>query len=164
MIEALVGAFRDRDRSMPQRKNLVLSQLQSRGTTAARSQIMRSIKSQGNRTTEQRLRFALVSHGIQGWVLHPKDLPGRPDFYFASRKLAVFVDGCFWHGCRVCGHIQRLKTPFWRSKIAGNRARDRRRTKDLIKKGIVVLRFWEHDLVHGTYSCIAAIKEAIDAC
>jgi hypothetical protein len=58
-----------------------------------RSEAMRRIRAKGNKSTEQRLRFALVSRRVRGWVLHAKHLPGRPDFVFPRRKLAVFVDG-----------------------------------------------------------------------
>ena len=68
---------------------------------AVRSRVMKAIRSRGNRTTEKRLRALMVRHGIRDWVMHPRDVPGTPEFYFSARKLALFTDGCFWPGCVV---------------------------------------------------------------
>lgn len=113
--------------------------------TAARSAAMGKIRSRNNRTTELRLRMALIREGRRGWVLHP-DLPGRPDFFFISGKLAVFVDGCFWHGCNKCGHVPKTRSRFWSAKIERNRQRDKRTARALRSSGIRVLRIWEHSL------------------
>lgn len=67
-----------------------------------RSKIMAAIKGRNNKSTELRLRMILVSLGISGWKMQKQGMPGRPDFYFESRKLIIFVDGCFWHGCPKC--------------------------------------------------------------
>ena len=65
------------------------------------------------RTTEKRLRALLVQRGISGWVMNAADLPGRPDFVFRRRRLAVFVDGCFWHGCDRCQKASKSNVSFW---------------------------------------------------
>lgn len=70
-----------------------------------RSRTMAAIRGKHNRTTELRLKMALIRRGIKGWKLHASELPGKPDFYFKNKRLAVFVDGCYWHGCPRCGHI-----------------------------------------------------------
>src|SRR6266853_5385354 len=103
--------------------------------SAARSRQMAAVKAGGNRSTERRLRAALVAAGISGWQIAPKDVPGRPDFYFRDQRLAVFVDGCFWHGCRKCGHIPSTNRPFWHAKIMGNRTRDRLTNAKLRREG-----------------------------
>ena len=64
-----------------------------------RSQVMAAIRSKGNKDTELKLAAILRAHGIKGWRRH-RPLPGKPDFIFPKHRLAVFVDGCFWHGCR----------------------------------------------------------------
>ncbi|MBI3119618.1 MAG: hypothetical protein HYZ00_13065, partial [Candidatus Hydrogenedentes bacterium] len=87
------------------------------GTTEITSQIMSSIRAKGNRTTEVAFRMALVRRGIKGWSLHPKTVSGRPDIYFAEERLAVFLDGCFWHGCRRCGRVPERNNAFWRHKF-----------------------------------------------
>lgn len=78
--------------------------------------------------------------------MHEKGVPGSPDFYFPAELLAVFVDGCFWHGCPRCGHIPHTRRPFWQAKISQNRKRDRRARARLSRLGIRVIRIWEHAL------------------
>jgi DNA mismatch endonuclease (patch repair protein) len=70
----------------------------------------------------------------------------RPDFVFRTRKLAVFVDGCFWHGCPIHATQPKQNARFWREKIARNQARDRLVTRTLRARGWRVLRLWEHEL------------------
>jgi len=72
----------------------------------------------------------------------------------------VFVDGCFWHGCRKCGHIPRTNSRFWGAKITGNRARDRRMDRRLRRLGLRVVRFWEHDLQLNLGECLRAVCSA----
>ena len=72
---------------------------------------------------------------------------GNPDFVFPKRKLSVFVDGCFWHGCPRHFIRPRGNAAFWRRKIAANRARDRIVNRTLRRQGWEVLRIWEHELV-----------------
>ncbi len=101
--------------------------------------------------------MALVRTGISGWIGHPKDIPGKPDFYFESARLAVFVDGCFWHGCAKCGHIPKTNQTFWAAKIDGNRKRHRKVKRLLSAQGIDSLRFWEHQLQEDVHRCVAKI-------
>jgi len=68
-------------------------------TKKKRSEVMAAIRSTGNRATELRLAAIFREHGITGWSRH-QPLPGKPDFIFRRERLAIFVDGCFWHGCR----------------------------------------------------------------
>lgn len=127
-----------------------------------RSKTMKAVRGTGNRTTEQRLRYALVSAGISGWTLHRKDIDGKPDFFFEESSLAVFVDGCFWHGCPRCGHVPRKNSKFWQTKISRNRQRDWDKAKALRKAGCVVLRFWEHELKDNLSDCILRIRETLE--
>ena len=82
---------------------------------------------------------------ITGWRRGSK-LRGKPDFVFLHLKTAVFVDGCFWHGCPKHGTKPKTRAAFWLAKITGNKARDRRVNRLLRTKGWVVLRIWEHEL------------------
>jgi len=109
---------------------------------------MSSIRGRNNKSTELRLRMALVKAGLKGWVLHPQDVFGKPDVFFVKKKLAIFVDGCFWHGCRVCGHIPKTRSAFWRAKIERNRARASLVKRSLRRESIKVIRIWEHSLVN----------------
>lgn len=108
---------------------------------------MRRVRSTGNRSTERRLRAALVSRGISGWEMHAADLPGTPDFVFRSASLAVFVDGCFWHGCPRCDRrLPATNSEYWARKIQGNRRRARLVARALNRRGFGTLRIWEHEL------------------
>ena len=123
-------------------------------TSRARSANMRAIKSRGNRTTELKLRAMIVRLGIRGWQMHASIIEGCPDFFFTRERIAVFVDGCFWHGCPTCGHTPRANRQYWSKKLARNRARDIRITRALRSTGIRVLRLWECRLREAPGSCI----------
>lgn len=115
-------------------------------TSPARSAAMAEVRSKGNRTTERRLRMALVRAGVRGWKLHPKNLPGKPDFLFPVPKVIIFVDGCFWHGCSKCGHIPKSHTEFWKLKLQSTMSRDAAQAAELRARGFTVVRIWEHEL------------------
>lgn len=128
--------------------------------TATRSRIMSRIRSKGNLSTERRLRMLLVRAGISGWRALPADIPGNPDFIFPDRSLAVFVDGCFWHGCPKCYHRPSSNRKYWDAKALRNIARDKRVRGKLRRNGWSVLRIWEHDLAVPT-SAISRVKAAL---
>jgi DNA mismatch endonuclease, patch repair protein len=110
-----------------------------------RSRNMTSIRSKGNATTEGAFLQLLRKAKISGWRRH-LNLPGKPDFVFRSRRLAVFIDGCFWHGCPKCYRLPEDNRPYWKAKVLSNRRRDRRRTRELRLLDWRVLRVWEHSL------------------
>ena len=110
-----------------------------------RSELMSKIKSKGNKKTEIALLEELRRHKVTGWRRHAK-LPGKPDFIFQKAKLAIFVDGCFWHGCHIHFTPPRTRRIFWNSKIKNNKSRDRKNDKVLRSIGWTVLHIWEHDL------------------
>ena len=128
-----------------------------------RSKVMSSIRGKHNRSTEICLKMALVRSGVKGWELHSKNLPGTPDFYFPHAKLAVFVDGCFWHGCPKCGHIPKTRSEFWEAKIKRTKQRDRKKRLELRKIGISTLGIWEHELKEnsGVNNAIKKIEKKI---
>jgi DNA mismatch endonuclease (patch repair protein) len=115
-------------------------------SSKVRSRIMSHIRSKNNASTEKRLRMALVRAGVSGWHLHDRNLPGRPDFVFPKSSLALFVDGCFWHGCPKCGHYPQSNRKYWDAKINNNRLRDRAARSMLKASGWRVLRVWEHEM------------------
>ena len=126
-------------------------------TKRKRSAVMSAIRSRGNAATELRLITVFRAHGITGWrrgaslqwkVEGPKlkKFRVRPDFVFRPRRLAVFVDGCFWHGCPLHATSPKTNAAFWRKKIAANRTRDRRVTRTLRTMGRRVRRIWPHEL------------------
>lgn len=116
------------------------------GVSTVTSKTMAAIKGKNNRTTELKLRMALIRRKINGFRLHAKDLPGNPDFVFRKEKIAIFVDGCYWHGCPKCGHIPKTRSAFWSAKIKRNKKRDKQKNKELKGIGVRPLRFWEHEL------------------
>lgn len=130
-------------------------------TTPARSENMRAIKARRNRTTELRLRAYMVTLGIRGWQVRPRNLEGNPDFVFRRNKVVLFVDGCFWHGCPKCGHIPKTNRAYWQAKIARNRARDARTTRKLRRSGFHVVRLWECDLRQRPNVCLGRIRRAL---
>lgn len=114
-------------------------------TSEKRSLVMAAIKGRGNKDTELRLIAIMRVAGITGWRRNSK-LPGRPDFVFRAAKLAVFVDGCFWHGCRKHGRNPSSNREYWLPKLERNQRRDREVTRALKRRGWTVLRLWEHSL------------------
>lgn len=111
-----------------------------------RSGIMAAVHSKGNRSTEARLRACLVGSGVGGFILNAPDIPGRPDFAFGAKKVAVFVDGCFWHGCPSCYRRPATSQEYWDGKVGKNKARDEKNDAALEAMGWKPLRIWEHEL------------------
>jgi len=106
---------------------------------------MAAIRGRNNKTTEALLVVWLRRNGITGWRRH-LPLPGRPDFAFKQHKVAIFIDGCFWHGCPQHYRPPSSNPEFWFQKVESNRFRDRVANLLLRKKGWRVLRIWEHEL------------------
>src|SRR5260221_11784089 len=120
-----------------------------RNVTAKRSAAMAAVKGKHNSSTERAFAMALVRAGIQDWRMQAK-LTGRPDVYFDHQRLAVFLDGCFWHGCPRCGHFPKTNSKFWCAKIKRNKARDLKNNEILRRAGISVVRLWECSLKNET--------------
>jgi DNA mismatch endonuclease (patch repair protein) len=114
-------------------------------TREQRSRNMASIRSKGNATTERIFLRMLRDQQISGWRRHMA-LPGKPDFAFPLNHLAIFIDGCFWHGCPRCYRLPDDNRRYWQIKVLSNRRRDKARTRELRSRNWRVLRFWEHSL------------------
>ena len=128
--------------------------------SAKRSDVMSRIRSKGNKDTEQALMQLLRKNRISGWRRH---VPIRlnvektqnsfnlkpevmPDFVFRKERVVIFVDGCFWHGCKKHSNLPVNNRSFWFKKLEGNKCRDRQVVKMLRLQRWVVIRVWEHDL------------------
>ncbi|MEQ1859148.1 MAG: very short patch repair endonuclease [Chthoniobacteraceae bacterium] len=111
-------------------------------SSAQRSVVMSLIRSRGNRGTELRMIALLRAHGLTGWR-RGAPLPGSPDFVFRAANLALFVDGCFWHGCPRHGRLPGSRRGYWLPKLARNKSRDRAVTRALRAAGWRVVRVWE---------------------
>ena len=109
-----------------------------------RSEIMRKVKSNRNKSTELRLIEEFKKRSLVGWRRNVR-LFGRPDFVFPKLRIAVFVDGCFWHGHRCRNTTPKDHAEYWRIKIERNQLRDRAVTERLTKLGYLVIRIWECD-------------------
>lgn len=109
-----------------------------------RSANMRAIRAKDT-GPELVVRRALRNAGFTGYRLHRKELPGRPDIAFLSRKKAILVHGCFWHGHDCPEGLRRphSRQDYWLPKISGNQARDARHLAGLVAKGWNVLVVWE---------------------
>lgn len=130
-------------------------------SAARRSEIMANVRSAGNRATEGVFVSLLRKHRIKGWRRHTP-LFGKPDFVFRSSRLAIFIDGCFWHGCRVHCRLPSSNGCYWVTKIERNRRRDKLVNHTLRLKGWQVLRIWEHDLATANQlKCVARVRRAI---
>ncbi|MFA5887653.1 MAG: very short patch repair endonuclease [Candidatus Nanoarchaeia archaeon] len=119
----------------------------------ARSEIMSKIKSK-NTKIEVLLKKCLKGTHIR---FQPKIL-GRPDFGLANKKIAIFVDGCFWHKCPRCFRAPKSNKAYWESKIKRNVSRDKAITLELKDKGWKVMRFWEHEILSNPKSVTEKIK------
>lgn len=109
---------------------------------------------------EIKLRRQLTKESIKGYKIHYK-LTGKPDIVFPRRKIAIFIDGCFWHKCPKCFIKPRSNKPFWKKKINQNLKRDKKVNKTLKKQGWKVIRIWEHELKTDVGKCTNKIKKAI---
>ncbi len=103
----------------------------------------------------------MVRSGISGWHMHPEGVLGRPDFYFPQAKLAVFVDGCFWHGCPRCYRRPMSRTEYWDAKLQRNLLRDKSVSARLRAGGVSVLRLWEHELANSPDDVMRRVRERL---
>jgi DNA mismatch endonuclease (patch repair protein) len=129
-------------------------------TSKKRSEVMSLIRSKGNMNTEIRLLRLLRVARISGWRRHLR-LPGTPDFAFRESKLAIFTDGCFWHGCSRCQLKPKSNSQFWADKIDRNRRRDRRVNKELRVSGWTVVRVRECVLERSPQKVAILLKRCL---
>ena len=124
-------------------KNVTISSLRPKPKSEAVSQHMRGI---GTKRTgvEQRARRVLRLEKLK-FKGNVKTLPGTPDLVIPELDLAIFVNGCFWHGCPRCCTAPKYNRAWWNKKISNNRRRDRRVTRKLRNQGYSVIHLWEHD-------------------
>ena len=127
-----------------------------------RSAIMARVRGQGNARTELALLAVLRHHQITGWRRR-QSVFGNPDFVFRAQRLAIFVDGCFWHGCPKHATWPKQNAAFWRKKIRRNMARDRKVSRTLKKMGWRVLRIWQHEMTKKNERwLLVRIRHALD--
>jgi DNA mismatch endonuclease (patch repair protein) len=110
-----------------------------------RSEIMRAVKSSGNKSTELKLIEYFSQKGISGWRRN-YNVKGHPDFVFPEKRIAIFVDGCFWHGHDCRNTRPTGNTEYWSKKRARNIDHDKAITERFEKRGWRVIRIWECEL------------------
>ena len=114
-----------------------------------------------NTQPELVFRRFIWSKGVRGYRLHKK-LPGRPDLYFGPQKVAIFIDGCFWHKCPECYRAPKTNKKFWNAKIKRNIARDLAADVALKETGVTTLHFWEHEVMGNPMKCYKKVRKALD--
>ena len=129
---------------------------------ATRSRYMAAVKSAANFSTEIKMARLLHENGLSGWRRYAP-LPGTPDFYWPKKKIALFVDGCFWHGCPHCYQTPKSNVNYWTEKVANNKKRDRRVNSALRTKGWTVIHIWECQLNKKPNYCVRRVRTAIEA-
>lgn len=121
---------------------------------------MSSVKGK-NTKLELTLRRNLWKNGIRGYLIHP-NLPGTPDVAFTRVKLALFIDGCFWHKCPKCYTQPKSNTLFWEEKMKKNVARDKKVNNELHSIGWEVQRIWEHEIKNSVQNAVETVKRALE--
>lgn len=128
-------------------------------TKKQRSFNMSRIRSR-NTTPEKSFRKLLYNKGLRGYRLNA-NLTGKPDIVFRKYRLAIFIDGCFWHKCPKCFVEPETRKKFWLEKIESNIIRDRKVNKKLKKDGWQVVRLWEHEINKTPEKCFTKISNII---
>lgn len=130
-------------------------------TSEQRSYNMSQIKGSDTKL-ELAFRKYVWTSGIRGYRIKTKII-GKPDLYFSKKKIAVFIDGCFWHKCPKDYIRPKSKKTFWDKKIEHNIKRDKVVKIELEKQGIKILRFWEHEIEEDIQKCILILAKRINS-
>jgi len=131
---------------------------------ASNKSVSKSMKSNKSKNTnpEILLRKRLWASGVKGYRLNWKNAPGRPDICFPGRKIAIFVNGCFWHRCPICNlPLPKTNTEFWKNKFIRNVERDKLKTQRLKNDGWKVLVVWECDIKNNLDQVVDNIKSIL---
>ena len=127
------------------------------------SKVMSANKAK-NTKPEIMLRKALWGRGYKSYRLNWKRVPGRPDIAYPRKKIAIFVNGCYWHRCSKCDlPIPKTNTEFWKDKFDKNVERDKKKSDELLSLNWIVLVFWECDIKSNISNSIQKIKKVLDA-
>jgi DNA mismatch endonuclease (patch repair protein) len=117
---------------------------------ADRRKTMQAVKGKGTRL-EKRLFAVLARMGLRGWKQNVKEIIGKPDVIFINQRVAIFIDGCFWHGCPACRRkLPATNREYWERKISRNVALAKAHNRQLRRDGWTVVRIWEHEMANIT--------------
>lgn len=126
------------------------------------SKVMSAIRSK-NTKPELVLRKELWNLGIRGYRLHVKNLEGKPDIVFSKKKIAIFINGCFWHRCPHCNlPLPKVNVDYWENKFHKNQERDIRKRDQLISLGWEVIILWECEIKKDIMYCVKVIMDAMN--
>jgi DNA mismatch endonuclease (patch repair protein) len=128
-------------------------------TPADRQRIMRAVRRRDT-TPEILLRRALFAAGVRGWRCDYRRAPGRPDLAWPALRVAVFVDGAFWHG-HPSRHRPGRSGRYWDDKIAANMTRDRRVDSELRSRGWTVVRVWDFEVQKQRAKSVEAVADVL---
>jgi len=126
--------------------------------------VHKSMKGNKGKDTKPEMTFrkALFAGGIRGYRLHWKKVPGRPDIAFPGKKIAIFVNGCFWHRCPLCDlPFPKNNQEFWKAKFIRNVERDKLKIKQLTNIGWTVLIIWECQIKHDIDTQIQRVVKTL---
>ena len=126
-------------------------------TKRKRSEVMSRIRGRGNKETEVALIKLFRKYGIKGWRRN-QPVFGKPDFVFWNARVAVFVDGCFWHACPKHFTVPVGNRTFWKKKLTANKRRDAMVNRTLRRTDWRVIRVWEHELKKNPQGCVEKIQ------
>ena len=129
-------------------------------TKKQRSYNMSQIRSK-NTGPEVKLRRLLSNRGFKNYRINYSTLLGKPDIVFTKKRIAIFIDGCFWHKCPVCFVRPETKVKFWMKKIQENLKRDKKVNTGLKKRGWSVIRTWEHDVEKNPARILAKLVKIL---
>jgi DNA mismatch endonuclease (patch repair protein) len=122
------------------------------------SKVMSSNKGK-NTSPEIKFRMALRKEGLTGYRLHWKGAPGHPDVVFPGRRIAIFINGDFWHQCPICNlPLPKTHKEFWEEKLKRNVERDKEKIAELEVNGWKVFVFWEHEIKEDADYCVDQVK------
>ncbi len=130
-------------------------------TKEQRSYCMSRIRSRDT-SVEITFRKHLWCKGYRNYRIKSK-IAGKPDLYFPKKRIAIFIDGCFWHKCPKCFIGPKSNKKYWGPKIKRNVERDKEINKKLKKEKIKVIRFWEHDIKNNFNKCYNKFKKIYES-
>ncbi len=148
MIEIMIGYQRDGRAPLPESDSISKVMSANRGKDTSPEMILRKV---------------LWANGIRGYRVHRKDLPGRPDIVFPKHRVAIMVNGCFWHRCPYCNpSVPKTHIEFWQNKFDRNVKRDDEKRTALENMGWAVIVIWECKLKRDPMSEAVRIMDALD--
>jgi DNA mismatch endonuclease (patch repair protein) len=130
-------------------------------TPEQRRVTMQAVKSKDSKM-EVRFRSALWKSGLR-FFKNVNNLVGKPDIVFPRKKVVIFLDSCFWHGCPKHLKLPVTRKEYWEGKITRNHNRDQKVNENYLELGWKVIRFWEHELKEGFQDCVDRVSKEIRA-